>query len=69
MTRDLATIDALSLIQEKAAVTIQCITGAHMKPDDIQVLAYIASDYLMALGQAIQNMPAIPPSPTQKTSR
>jgi len=56
MARDLAAIDALSLIHEKATVVMKCITVDGVNPMEIQTLAYIARDFLHELGQGIQRL-------------
>ncbi|MDR2688023.1 MAG: hypothetical protein LBB75_09740 [Oscillospiraceae bacterium] len=44
----------LSILREKAAVAINC-TMDELSPRD-QTLAYIASDYLSAMGKTIRDM-------------
>ena len=58
MKRDLATIDALTLIHEKIVVAVKCITMSDADAGDIQTLAFIADDYLAQLLQAITQIPA-----------
>lgn len=52
MNLSLAEIDALGRIHEKAKIMIKCIT-LEVNDTDIQLLAYIADDFLDELWDAI----------------
>jgi len=46
MKRDLAMIDAIGAIHENIKLIVKCITLEDIDREEIQLLAYIADDYL-----------------------
>ncbi|MCL2531758.1 MAG: hypothetical protein FWE40_06345 [Oscillospiraceae bacterium] len=53
MPLNLAEIDALGLIHEKAKIMVKCITLEDIDIADIRLLAYIADDFLDELWDTI----------------